>query len=73
MNEVISFAVAYFSIGKEYTMLRHAFEYGLIDRETAEAIKDQMALKYAASLGSERSRECDFGSKRAKRLDSGQP
>jgi hypothetical protein len=67
MNEIISFAVAYISIGKEYTMLRNAFEYGLIDRETAEAIKGRMAKKYAESLGSVRSREWDFGTKRAKR------
>jgi hypothetical protein len=72
MNEVISFAVAYFSIGKEYTMLRNAFEYGLIDQQTTEAIKDRMAQKYAESLGSERSREWDFGIKRAKRRDGGQ-
>lgn len=50
MNQVISFAVAHFSIGKEYTMLQNAFESGLIDEKKAAAVKDRMAEKYGDSL-----------------------
>jgi hypothetical protein len=50
MNQVISFAVAHFSIGKEYAMLQNAFESGLIDEKTAAAIKDRMVEKYRESM-----------------------
>jgi len=63
MGQVISFAVAYFSIGKEYTMLQNAYEFGLISERQAKGIKERMADKYSKQVISGESPEWDFDKK----------
>jgi uncharacterized protein with ParB-like and HNH nuclease domain len=58
-----SYAVAHFSIGKEYTMLQKAYEFGLINKEKAKQIKDSLKSKYEESLGSDEQTEWDFDDK----------
>lgn len=69
MRQVISFAVAYFSIGKEYTMLQNAYEFGLINERQAVGIKERMQPKYAENVISCKSPEWDFDEKEIRRDD----
>ena len=54
MGQVISFAVAHFSIGKEYAMLQNAYQFGLLDEKDAKSIKDGMEKNYTNAVMSDR-------------------